>query len=97
MTLRVSDFRTTSRFEGELKSASADAQAAAKEAIALLLSNPKAGRLRLHQLKGYKPSIWVIDVYANHSWQITFEMQGETAILRRLATHKNIDRDPKGA
>jgi hypothetical protein len=57
---------------------------------------PWAKSLRLHQLTGYaKPAIWKIDVYANHSWQITFEMEGTTARLVRLATHKKIDRDPR--
>lgn len=96
MSIKVSGFKTTPRFDSELASAPPDAQKAAHEALNALQANPKAKRLRLHALNGFKPSIWVIDVYANHSWQVTFEMDGEIAILRRLATHKKIDRDPRG-
>jgi hypothetical protein len=31
----------------------------------------------------------------NRSWQITFELDGDTAILRRIARHKDLDRAPR--
>lgn len=59
------------------------------------MQDPIPGRLRVHALKGYKdPRILKIDVFANKAWQITFEMDGETAILRRLGRHKDIDDTP---
>ena len=95
--IEVRAFTRTQRFEDELKAAPEDAQRAAAEALDLLMRNSKAGRLRCHPLSGYgKPTIYKIDVYANHSWQITFELVGTTAHLKRLATHKSIDRDPRG-
>ena len=36
-----------------------------------------------------------VDVYANHAWQVTFELNGTVAELKRLGTHKTIDRDPR--
>lgn len=95
--IQVRAFTRTQRFENEMKAAPIDAQRAAFEALQTLQRNPAAGRLRLHPLKGFgKPTIWKIDVYANRSWQITFELEGTTAHLKRLADHKTIDRDPRG-
>lgn len=97
MTITVAGFRTTGRFNGELRAAPPDIQKAAKEALDLLQKNPKSNVLRLHQLKQFKkPAVWKIDVISNHSWQITFEMEaGNVAKLCRLAPHKKIDRDPR--
>jgi hypothetical protein len=54
------------------------------------------GSLRLHPLTGLpKPTVWKIDVFANHAWQVTFELNGTTAELKRIGTHKSIDRDPR--
>ena len=53
--------------------------------------------VRVHPLSGYgKPTLWKLDVYANRSWQVTFELNDGTASLKRIATHKAIDRDPRG-
>ena len=97
MTIAVAGFRRTGRFEGELKAAGPDVQRAALDALKTLQSNPKAKVLRLHQLKQFgKPTVWKIDVFSNHAWQITFEMEdGDVAKLCRLAPHKKIDRDPR--
>lgn len=47
---------------------------------------------RLHQLENYKdPKIHTIDVPSNHSYKISLEIDGATATLRRVATHKTID------
>lgn len=42
-----------------------------------------------------KPTVWKIDVFVSHAWQITFELNGTVAELKRLGTHKTIDRDPR--
>ena len=97
MTFKVAGYKSTGRFNGELASASPDTKRAVKKALDLLQRNPQAKTLRVHPLTGYgKPTLFKIDVFANRSWQIAFEMDGQIAILRRLATHKDIDRDPRG-
>lgn len=94
--ITVREFAYSARFAADLKSAPADVQSAAKEALRRLQTNPAAKSLRLHPLKGVpKPAIWKIDVFANKSWQISFEMVGDRAELKRLGTHKSIDRDPR--
>lgn len=94
--IRVTGFTRSARFEAEVGCLQPDTIAALGEALKLLLANPSAGRLRLHSLKGYsKPTIYKIDVFANKSWQVTFELEGTTAHLRRIAPHAKIDRDPR--
>lgn len=88
----VEQYDYTVQFSNDLKSVSPEVQDAAKDALKALLSNPRAGKLRLHRLSGYKPPLWKIDVFPTKSWQIAFEMRGTTAVLWRLATHKQMDR-----
>jgi hypothetical protein len=62
----------------------------------MLLNNLAAKSLRLHSLgEPPKRGVWKIDVLTNHSWQVTFELNGTTAELKRASTHKSIDRDPR--
>ena len=92
----VTAFAYSERFKSEIQSLSPDVQKAAKDALDLLLKNPRAKSLRLHNLTGLpKPTVWKIDIYANHSWQITFELNGCIAELKRIGTHKSIDREPR--
>jgi hypothetical protein len=97
MAIKVASFRRTGRFEGEFRSAEPTVQKAAAEALDMLLKNPASKVLRLHKLGQFgKPTVWKIDVFANHAWQITFEIEsGDVAKLCRLAPHKKIDRDPR--
>ena len=96
MSLVVESLDFTPSFKAAMAAAPPDLHKAAIEALNLLLKNSRARSLRVHALKGYsKPTLFKMDVYANHAWQITFEMQGTKAILRRLGTHKALDRDPR--
>lgn len=92
----VSEIKYSARFRADFRSAPPSVQQAVAAALKLLQVNPGAKSLRLHPLKGMpKPTVWKIDVYANHAWQITFELNGAVAELKRLGTHKTIDRDPR--
>lgn len=96
MRLVVVAFDYSPSFQADLAAAPLDVRRAANVALKLLKSNPQAGRLRLHSLAGYpKPTIYKIDVLANKSWQITFELNGGVSILRRIAPHRDIDRRPR--
>lgn len=96
MHLIVTALRRTARFDADVRRAAPDIQKAARDAANKLLAESQAGSLRLHPLKGLpKPMVFKIDVMANHSWQITFELVGQTANLLRLADHKTIDRNPR--
>lgn len=82
-------------FDRDFRRAPAEIQAAAKNAIRELVRYPQPNKLRLHSITGcFDPRILKIDVLPNKSWQITFEMDGSVAILRRLGRHRQIDRNP---
>lgn len=92
----ITGFAHSARFAADLRGAPPEVQRAALGALALLQTHPDARSLRLHTLKGMpKPTVWKIDVYSNHAWQITFELNGTVAELKRLGMHKSIDRDPR--
>ena len=77
----------------DYNSAPKEARIDAENALKKLLINPKAKPLRLEKLKGYD-SIYSIHISKNNAYKITFLIDGDVAILRRLDTHKSIDRYP---
>lgn len=82
-------------FQNSYKALPEDVKVAFKEAYRLLLQEPQPKRLRLEKLSGYKkPGIYTIHVTANHSHKLSFELVGTVAELRRIGTHKEIDRAP---
>lgn len=92
----ITGFAFSARFRSEIARLPQDVVDAAQAALVLLMKNPRAASLRLHSLTGLpKPRLWKVDVFANHSWQITFELNGTVAELKRIGTHKSIDRSPR--
>ncbi|VVD74118.1 hypothetical protein PAQ31011_00773 [Pandoraea aquatica] len=66
-----------------------------KDALRDLLVDPIPASRRFHSLKGYRnPKLFTIDVTMNKSHKISIEIEGTCATLRRIATHKEIDRAP---
>ena len=58
-----------------------------------LLRNPMPPGLRFEKLQGYRnPSIYTIHVTGNY--KASMEIDGDTATLRRVGTHNEIDRRP---
>lgn len=92
MSLRITAFEYTERFKREFKGLSPDQQAAAAKALKELQGCPIPRGLRHHTLRDTRPKIHKIDIASNHSYQITFEVNGEVAKLLRVAAHKEIDR-----
>jgi hypothetical protein len=80
-------------FIADYKNASLDVRRGVDRALQMLQKNPQAKSLRLHRMKWGGLSIFKIDVFSNHSWQISFELENETVTLRRLARHKDMDRE----
>lgn len=63
------------------------------ERIQQLLTNPRAGRLRLHSLEGYDPTVYTIDLESGgQRHKASFQLVGSTAVFLRCGTHKEIDR-----
>lgn len=96
MRLEISAIDTGRKsFQNSYKALSEDVKIAFKEAYRLLLQDPQPKKLRLEKLSGYKrPGIYTIHITANHSHKLSFELIGTVAELRRIGTHKEIDRTP---
>lgn len=93
--LKITRLARQPRFEKDFKALPPDIQNEVKSAIADLLKDPIPSIRRLHPLTGFKnPKVYTIDVFSNHSYKISLEISGAEAILRRVATHKTIDRAP---
>ena len=70
-------------------------QDAVDAAIVGLKEDPISRKWRFEKLRGYKkPNIYTVHVTPNHSHKMSLEQRGDTAFLRRIATHKEIDRSP---
>jgi hypothetical protein len=69
---------------------------ACRDALARFAENPRANSLRMHALTGYSdPKVFTIDVTPNKAYKISFEYGDSGAVvLRRVRTHKEIDRAP---
>lgn len=59
-----------------------------------LQKEPVPGSRRLHSIspRGKRPIIYSVDVLPNKSYKLTFHIEGRVAVLRRVGTHKQIDR-----
>ncbi len=90
----IENFQYTNRFEHDLKKLSPEIREDVKKALQDLKINPRSSRLRLNKLADYHPPIYAIHVTSNHSHKITMNINGTTAVLRRVGTHKEIDRNP---
>lgn len=82
-------------FQNSYKALSDDIKQAFKDAYPLLLEFPQPSKLRLHGLTGIRnPKVYTIDITTNHSHKLSFELNGDIAVFRRIGTHKDIDRKP---
>lgn len=82
-----------SRFKRDYQALDPNLRAETDQALKDLLRDPLPPGRRFHSLKGFKnPKLYTFDVTANKAYKISLEIDGETAILRRIATHREIDR-----
>ena len=83
------------RFKAEYKKLPPELQDQVDQALRLLRENPASRKLRFERLTDYRnPTIYTIHVTANHSHKISMAINGRIATLRRIGTHKEIDRNP---
>jgi len=94
-TSRFTELIITETFEKDYKRLAEEIRSEVDDRLRLLLSNPGAKKLRFEKLTGYKnPNINTIHATRNHSHKISFEIEGSKIRLRRVRTHKKIDRSP---
>ena len=86
----------TQAFEKDFAGFPGDIQRAILGCIRDLEQEPIPAGRRVHSVsaKGKKPTIYSADVTSNKSYKLTFHIEQRVAYLRRVATHKQIDRSP---
>lgn len=89
--LRFLDYRK--KFHRELRKLPQELRDRVCEKLNDLLKDPRPSGLGFEKLQGHaRPDIYTIHVTGNY--KISFEIGGDTAILRRVASHDEIDRAP---
>lgn len=83
--------RFTGHFRAQLKKLAPEIQAAARQAVKDLVADPHPKKYRLEK---QTKDIWTIHVTSNHSYKLSFTLDGDIAELRKIGTHKEIDRAP---
>jgi hypothetical protein len=92
---RIRSFESTARFQREYKKVSPGRKRELKPALEDLRADPIPRSRRFEKLEGYRnPNIYTILVTTNHSHKLSFALIEDRAILRRIATHSEIDRNP---
>lgn len=95
VSIRAIDLGRYSSFKNSYKKLTDDIKDSLGLALEGLILDPQPKRLRLEKLQGNnKPPIYTIHITANHSHKLSFELNGDVAVLRRVGTHKEIDRKP---
>lgn len=71
-------------------------QAQAIEAFKHLLQPPdkRPEKLHFHKMKGYE-GIWTIHISTDDSHKASLSLNGDMAVMRRVGTHEEIDRNPE--
>lgn len=98
--IRFSRLAAKKRFKKEYKKLDSQLQDRADAVLRDLRKNPLPAGLRFEKLKGYsEPSIYTVHVDGNYkiSLEVADGNPGEdgcVAVLRRVATHSEIDRRP---
>lgn len=93
--MAIKSLRRKKRFQKEYNDLTNHLKSAADDTMRDLLANPIPAGKRFHSLKGISnPKVYTIDVTPDRAYKISLEIDGEVATLRRIATHKEIDRAP---
>lgn len=87
----IRQVRYTDRFKSLFQKQSPEVQSAARQAIEDLVKDPHPKKYRLEK---QTVEAYTIHVTRNHSHKLSFELIGDTAILRKIGTHSEIDRAP---
>lgn len=83
--------RTT--FQNDMKKLPPRIKAEAASRIAKLIVCPIPDAWRFHRLNGYKPNIYTIDVWPQKAYKASFNIINGIAVMRRVGTHKAINRN----
>ncbi len=84
----------TDSFKKDFSRLAPDIQKLATGCISDILKDPIPGSRRAHNItpRGKKPTIYSVDVMPSKAYKLSFHMDGDVAVLRRVGTHQAIDR-----
>lgn len=83
----------TNAFKRDFKSLDQNLQEEVKKAIKDLgLATIPASR-RFHCVDQNRPKVYTVDITSNKSHKMSFEINGTGVTLRRVGTHREIDRN----
>lgn len=89
----ITKWQMTPRFDRDYQKLSPELRQRLRDKLNDLLKNPRPRGLQFEKLKGYRrPDIYTIHITGNY--KVSLEIQGDLAILRRVACHDEIDRRP---
>ncbi len=83
--------QTTRPFDQDYETLPEEIKEQADKQLALLLENPRHPSLRLRRIKGVK-DIW--EGRVSRDYRFTFQIDGDTYILRRIGKHDQTLRNP---
>lgn len=78
------EFQTTRLFDKDYSSLSENIKEQADKKLTLMIQNPHHPSLKLKKIRGY-PDIW--EGRISRSYRFTFQIYGNTYLLRRIGTH----------
>lgn len=85
------NIQTTKRFDEDYRALPQDIKQRANKQFALLLTNPRHPSPRLKRMAGH-PEIW--EGSTTMKYRFTFQIAGDTYILRRIGEHERTLRKP---
>jgi mRNA interferase RelE/StbE len=85
-------FLTTEHFTKCYKDLPSGIQAQMDKQLSLLLENPKHPSLRIKKMQGTKGEVFEGRVSRNY--RFTFQIEGDTYVLRRVGPHNQILKKP---
>lgn len=83
----------TERFNRDFKGLPPELQEAVRECIRDFAKDPIPASRRAHRINAKLPKVFSVDVTSNKAYKLSFHIEGDTAMLRRVGTHREIDRN----
>lgn len=92
MAGNIKSIQRTDTFKRDFKRLDQQLQREVVSAIDDLHKDPVPSSRRFHAIDSSRPKVYSIDVTSNKSHKISLQIDGDVATLRRVGTHKEIDR-----
>lgn len=89
----ITGWQASRRYARDYRKLSRELQSRVDSKLDDLQKNPRPPGLGFEKLSGYSsPDVYTVHITGNY--KLSFELNGQTAFLRRVAPHDEIDRAP---